>query len=343
MGLIRLLLTISVVLVHAGLPSPVGGRFAVQVFFLISGFVISLVLNEAGRYRSAWDFYAARALRIWPEYLLVLSLTAAAFIVIGLPEDAEIARVYHSNIQGFVALSQLTIICQDWLLFMPGMRFGALAPQMWAIALEIYFYLLAPFVVRRPRAMLLLFGASVGLRFALLIFGPGSADPWTYRFFPTELAIFMLGALGERFLPKAVGTKAAVLGAIAALFAIILLPRLNSHAILLSAAALTTVALAAPALIRFDAVVPWSRRLGDLGFPIFVVHVLVLNISRQISGDSRTSALVGTIITVMIGAALHRFFTARLDGWRRSMRLRLHRSPVGRGELPELAAQVARR
>ncbi|RSU59305.1 hypothetical protein BRX36_19250 [Sphingomonas sp. S-NIH.Pt1_0416] len=342
MGLIRLLLTISVVLVHAGLPSLIGGRLAVQVFFLISGYVISLVLNEPGRYRSAWDFYTARALRIWPEYLLVLSLTAAAFSVIGLPEEAEIVRVYQSNIQGFVALSQLTIICQDWLLFMPGMRFGALAPQMWAIALEIYFYLLAPFVVRRPRAMLLLFGASVSLRFALLIFGPGSADPWTYRFFPTELAIFMLGTLGERFLPKAIGTKAAAFGAIAALFAIILLPRLNSHAILLSVAALTTVALAAPALIRFDAVMPWSRRLGDLGFPIFVVHVLVLNMTRQIWGDSTSTALIGTLTAIVIGAALHRFFTARLDGWRRSMRLRLQRSPIGRGELPELTGQVAR-
>ena len=49
MGLIRALLAISVILAHSesflGL-SLVGGKVAVQAFFIISGFYMALILNE---------------------------------------------------------------------------------------------------------------------------------------------------------------------------------------------------------------------------------------------------------------------------------------------------------
>jgi hypothetical protein len=40
-----------------------------------------------------------------------------------------------------------------------------------------------------------LLAASLALRGVLIATGIGLGDPWTYRFFPTELALFLLGSL----------------------------------------------------------------------------------------------------------------------------------------------------
>jgi peptidoglycan/LPS O-acetylase OafA/YrhL len=84
MGTIRLLLALSVVIAHAvplfGL-TLVGGKLAVQSFFVISGFYMSLILSE--KYPSGvagtWLFYGNRFLRIYPLYWIALLLSVAAF------------------------------------------------------------------------------------------------------------------------------------------------------------------------------------------------------------------------------------------------------------------------
>ena len=56
MGMLRTLLALSVVLDHLGGGTTdwlVGGRLAVQLFYVISGFLISYVLTATDPYRSA--------------------------------------------------------------------------------------------------------------------------------------------------------------------------------------------------------------------------------------------------------------------------------------------------
>ena len=104
MGLIRFLLAMSVVAAHSApiLGSTlVGGKIAVQSFFLISGFYISLILNE--KYPAGLQgnllFYGNRFLRIYPIYWAVLLLTAAAgstvFLLFG----------WHSVVTNILSLS----------------------------------------------------------------------------------------------------------------------------------------------------------------------------------------------------------------------------------------------
>ncbi|HZM57542.1 MAG TPA: acyltransferase, partial [Acidimicrobiales bacterium] len=76
-----------VVLFHAGIPHLTGGYVGVDVFFVISGFVITgLLLRErsgTGR-TSILDFYARRVRRILPAATLVIVATvAAAYVVLG--------------------------------------------------------------------------------------------------------------------------------------------------------------------------------------------------------------------------------------------------------------------
>ncbi|WYX21057.1 acyltransferase family protein [Achromobacter xylosoxidans] len=219
--MLRTLLALSVVLDHLGGGATdwlVGGRLAVQLFYVISGFLISYVLTATDHYRGApGRFYANRALRLYPVYLAVAALTLLAYLAGG---GEAFWRVYEDlplSAELFLALSNLVILGQDWPMFFGieqgGLAFtgsfahsevplyqGLLVPQAWTLGVEMSFYLVAPFVLHSPRRLLVLLVASLALRAALIASGIGLGDPWTYRFFPTELALFLLGSLSHQVL-----------------------------------------------------------------------------------------------------------------------------------------------
>ena len=76
---LRAIAVLSVVAFHAFPAKVPGGFIGVDIFFVISGF---LIINQikvgllTGRF-SVFSFYAQRALRILPSYLIVLLLTDA--------------------------------------------------------------------------------------------------------------------------------------------------------------------------------------------------------------------------------------------------------------------------
>jgi peptidoglycan/LPS O-acetylase OafA/YrhL len=91
MGIIRLLLALSVVAAHTtsffGVHL-VGGKVAVQAFYIISGFYMSLILNEKylGKTGSYKLFITNRFLRIFPIFWTVLVLVAlfsALLLILG--------------------------------------------------------------------------------------------------------------------------------------------------------------------------------------------------------------------------------------------------------------------
>src|SRR6185436_19406476 len=75
LGTLRLLLALAVASVHSPFGPIPGFRFllaptAVQGFFIISGFFITMVLNENASYRSPRTFYLSRYLRLYPMYIV---------------------------------------------------------------------------------------------------------------------------------------------------------------------------------------------------------------------------------------------------------------------------------
>ena len=92
---LRAVAVLLVVLFHAGVPGIHGGYVGVDVFFVISGFVITgLLLRErasTGR-TSILDFYARRARRILPAAtLVILTTVVASFLVLGAVSGAQVA------------------------------------------------------------------------------------------------------------------------------------------------------------------------------------------------------------------------------------------------------------
>lgn len=76
MGILRTLFAISVVFAHSYGYVFVGGRNAVQLFYMISGFLISYVIVEKKVYSRVINFYVNRYLRLYPIYIAVAFLRA---------------------------------------------------------------------------------------------------------------------------------------------------------------------------------------------------------------------------------------------------------------------------
>ena len=118
------------------------GRFGVNVFFVLSGFLITALLLKARERKDFYqNFYLRRVLRILPIYLVVLA----------------VLRIWHVVDLRFVLAALLFLANFSRLFGAPLNEYGSL----WSLAVEEHFYLLWPACVRRLqertlRALLLL-------------------------------------------------------------------------------------------------------------------------------------------------------------------------------------------
>ena len=108
MGSLRTFLALTVVLSHSYGHIFVGGRLAVQLFYIISGFLISYILLEANSYKSLKGFYWNRILRLFPVYLFVSSLTLLLYFY---------QLTYLDQVDFFETFKQLNLTGKIYLIF----------------------------------------------------------------------------------------------------------------------------------------------------------------------------------------------------------------------------------
>lgn len=138
---------VAVVLFHFGVPGFAGGFVGVDIFFVISGFLMTTILikkleNQQQKF-SVWEFYLARAKRIVPA-LLVLCITLLALGWFMLPPQDYRSLGMHtltsvffaSNIQYWREAGYFDAASHDkWLL------------HTWSLSVEWQFYLLLPLLL----------------------------------------------------------------------------------------------------------------------------------------------------------------------------------------------------
>jgi peptidoglycan/LPS O-acetylase OafA/YrhL len=144
---LRAIAVILVILDHAQVPGFEGGYVGVDVFFVISGFVItSLLLRQPATnvHGNLTDFYARRIRRIVPAATLVLVVTIfAAYELLGvnfnkqLLGDERWASLFSMNFR---------LINTGSNYFIPGIA-PSLVTHFWSLAVEEQFYLFFPLVV----------------------------------------------------------------------------------------------------------------------------------------------------------------------------------------------------
>lgn len=349
MGTFRFLLALAVVIGHFG--GLWGHRYisapmAVECFYIVSGFLIAFIIHE--KYDTTAPeglrlFYTNRLLRIFvPYWLFIVLLCVVPWIAA--PSTMTPTWVsYWSEMtvatKAYVVLTNLFIVGQDWvfwLLYDHGALqwtwnsdAGALhvsrfhmIPQAWTISLELMFYAIAPFVVRRNWLLLLAYVvAAYYARRYMHTHGFDGAG-FVYRFFPLELGLFFCGVLAYRayafierhvglYLPISIAATAAI---ISMMFAMRYWPHWDQPAFFLFTAA------AMPGLFHFSRCFSFDRWLGELSYPIYLSHLGVLivgeHVASGIARDPNVFALVLIAITVAISAAYVSLFDVPFERWR---------------------------
>lgn len=353
MGTIRFLLALSVVAAHSGLNMGIGGRNSVQAFFLISGCLISYVLTGSNRYATLRSFYASRFLRIYPLYFVVAALSLVFQISLSLANRPAVVISTLTNAppdaQFLLAVSNVVVFFQDWVMF-SGVKddhlvfstdftqsevplwLGLLVPQAWSLGLELTFYLLAPFILRSKLSMLIVFAIGVLTRMILMLVGIGFSDPWSYRFFPAEVSVFILGAFVHQvFMPRyealpairaATYSRVAISASIVSVFLYSLLP-LPEYVKVTIVALILVFSL--PPLFDFQRNNIFDHRLAQLSYPIYLWHLLVIQVIQSLHnfpGFSMTAWWQITVVAFSIGLSVlsNRLLESRIEIVRKSFR-----------------------
>jgi peptidoglycan/LPS O-acetylase OafA/YrhL len=169
---LRAIAVLSVVFYHYGIGPVYGGFVGVDVFFVISGYLITSIVHRQigeGRFTFA-GFYERRIRRIFPALFAVLAATLAAGALILLPNDMR--ALSDATIATLLFASNVLFWRRSGY-FDPGSDLNPLL-HTWSLAVEEQFYIVFPvflIVVARfaPRYLRALLAASAAVSLAACI------------------------------------------------------------------------------------------------------------------------------------------------------------------------------
>lgn len=342
-------------LLHGGMA--VEAFFVISGFYM--AFVINEKYSRLpAASSSSWisTFYVSRILRLAPAYLVVCLVEGLFYLKNGTP---SIFAPNDLTLQARIALvfMNVFIIGQDWWqTILDHMATGipnafvqsvvdffgihAFEPvyiyigQAWSLGVELLFYLIAPFVVLSRRRVLALLAVTLLIRFYFLLHADQFPnDPWRSRFFLSNLPFFLLGVVsywiysgtqGFRY-SRTLGISFAVAGASFLVGSIVLTggallfqgPEDYDQARLWVFYLLLTVGI--PFVFRLSKDAKWDGYLGELSYPIYLVHGLVLGVLHGRVANSSIEIAAGLGITILSSIALYVFVDRPVDLFRHKL------------------------
>lgn len=323
-----------------------GGRTAVSLFFVLSGFILAYNYVDLSGKGDRVKFYASRVARIYPVTLLALGIGAAGMLYAALNSDSGVLQDWYAlkdtnvfNVWGSF-LAQLTVTT-GWL---PTASLNQpWNSPAWSIACEAFFYALFPLLIIRLRKMtlrrigLVLVGALVLqclIIWSARAFAPAGQKGFLVSQFPlTHLFEFLVGIAAALFFLRGGaewirrGPRRSLL-LVGSLFPLALLayfrPVDPAYLLMSPLFAVLILALATPCRRRPSALA-WGPLvlLGEASFSLYMIHVPLMNLF-SIARPSHMFGWLLIAITVFLSVLVFKYYET-------PARFRVRTAILGRG------------
>jgi peptidoglycan/LPS O-acetylase OafA/YrhL len=342
MGLLRLTLAVVVFISHFAniqkFDTFISGALAVRIFYLISGFYIQFIISQYDdqeRWRK--KFYLSRLLRLFPAYYIILILTVwlngttcNSFCTSMVINNATSSLIFYYSTNLFIMGQQLGKFLTyhystGGFSFDPNVARPAywvsnmqVLGQSWSLCLELWFYLLAPYILkRRSRDLIVIALVSFATKFSLALHGYDNINTWYNAFFPSEIHTFLLGALAARMVLDRTRLKMLqkYLGSFGMMFLMVwtgnksLFPGDPDELFVWGVFCFLPFLFLATQHSRID------KWIGSLSYPIYLNHLLAINFLKQYTfapvplliSSMVLSFIMSALIVMLIENPLSRF------------------------------------
>jgi peptidoglycan/LPS O-acetylase OafA/YrhL len=348
---------LAVLLFHAEVPGASGGFVGVDVFFVLSGFLITGLLlreHEATGQIGLRSFYVRRIRRIAPAAVVVVMATLVAARLCVAPLDAPAVALDGSASILSLANIRFALDATDY-----WNRDIAPSPflHFWSLGVEEQFYLLWPAMLllicraARPRVAATVILIGIVLVSATLgIVQTDVGDPWAFYGLPARAWQLALGGLlltAERpiaRLPSSLRVSAAWAGLFAIVASVVVIGPATSYpgaiAIVPTAGAAGLIIGAGEGgLLKRLLTAPPLLFLGVISFSLYLVHWPVFALPARLLPIGTVlplQARIGLIaLSVALAALLHIAVERPFHRWQR-----LARDPIKVGAMGSLSAIV---
>jgi peptidoglycan/LPS O-acetylase OafA/YrhL len=287
------------------------GRFGVEVFFLLSGFLLSYLYEGPGQPKSNKQFFFARFFRIWPLWIFFSGVWSLVYLL----ANSEMSQAFELDwvLTGF-------ILSSVFLLWLSPEHYDSFIGGAWSIQIEVFSYLIFAAMRNFSVTRILVLATLVNALGLSLVFmgdldGLGILDALRRLSFQTGFNFFVLGWLLARvftqhkLLSKSSGSvRSSVLEAFTFVFArhsvaisVWLLSFLLSPAIYgntIEAIGFVVLALVFAQLSgRSLLISKLLERTGKLSYFMFFMHFLLLYaLDLMIPLESRPDTLAFVLV-----------------------------------------------
>lgn len=345
MGTLRLFFALSVLLGHVGVIGGIDPMHAVQGFYVISGFYMSLILNE--KYCTPDSnilFYKKRFLRLAPTYWLLAMICLILSIIYYMQGTTNVLLFDFKNFPtnaslatyAYLIVSNIIIWGQDLALFLaispdtgdmmwtastyaeqhPMIRY-MLMPVSWSVSLEFTFYIIAPYILRnKTKWVHVLFIISLLSNVVTHYFNLNDAN-WRFRFFPSTLVFFLTGYYAYRLYSllenHQYNKKYGCLAVLSVIVISLVFLNLNFPYIFRASFLLVETLLFIPYVFYSTKANRVDRYIGELSYPLYLIHPIFIGINELAGWGNNCFVIVGSLLGSIL---CYQLFIVRLERYR---------------------------